>query len=90
MAVGGFILGLGYALVIGSPSIANLVYGDNSVGGSPPMSVNEAFSLSIWLLWAGFVLLPAGAAVLIYGAAAQKPAPETVSAETGSLSGDAH
>ena len=73
MAVGGSVMALGYALVIGSPSIANLVYGANSVGGGAPITTGDAFTISIWLLWAGLVLLPVGAAVLIYGAATKAP-----------------
>jgi len=73
MAVGGFVMTLGYALVIGTSSIANLVYGANSVGGGAPISTGDAFTISFWLLWAGLVLLPAGAAVLIYGAATKVP-----------------
>jgi len=87
MAVGGFVLGLGYALVIGSSNIASLVYGANSVGGGAPISTGDAFSISFWLLCAGLILLPVGAAVLIYGVAAQRSPPAAVSAELPSSAG---
>ena len=87
MAVGGFVMALGYALVIGSSSIANLVYGANSVGGGAPISTGDAFTISFWLLCAGLVLLPVGVAVLIYGVAAQRSPPAAVSAELPSSAG---
>ena len=77
MAVGGFVMALGYALIMGSPSIASLVYGANSVGGGAPISTGDGFTISIWLLGAGLVLLPVGVAVLVYGAATKAP-PEAV------------
>lgn len=82
MAVGGLVLGLGFALIMGSSSIANLVYGQKSLGFGTAMSVSDAFSISFWLLWAGFVLFPVGVAILAYGVGAQKSSPETVSTET--------
>lgn len=83
MAVGGIILGLGFALVYGSPSIASIVYGANSVGSSAAISVSDAFSVSFWLLWMGFVLFPVGLGILAYGIGAQESSPETVPTETG-------
>ena len=87
MAVGGFVLGLGYALLIGSANIANLIYGGNTVGGGAPLSTGDAFTISFWLLCAGLVLLPVGAAVLIYGIAAQRSPPAAVPAELPSAAG---
>jgi len=83
MAVGGFILGLGFGL-IWSPSIPNLVYGANSYGVNVGISLSEAISMSFWFLWAGIVLFPVGLAILVYGIGAQKSSPETASAETAS------
>ncbi len=82
MAVGGFILGLGFALIFGSPNFGNLVYGAASIGASMPISVNDAFSVSYWLLWTGIVLFPVGLAILVYGIGAQKSPPKVVSTET--------
>jgi hypothetical protein len=84
MAVGAFILGLGYAMVSGGPSIASLVYGANSVGSSSVVSVNDAFSISFWLVWMGVVLFPIGLAILAYGVGVQKSSTETIPRETAS------
>lgn len=83
MAIGGFILGLGFALIYGSPSIASIVYGADSVGSGAAISVSDAFSVSFWLVWAGFVLFPVGLGILAYGVGAQESPPETVSTGTG-------
>ncbi len=82
MAVGGFILGLGFALIWGSPSVASLEYGAAYNSFGTVISVSEAFSISFWLLWAGFVLFPIGLAISAYGIGAQKSSPETASTET--------
>lgn len=83
MAVGGFFLGLGFALIFGSPNIASLAYGAASVGSSNVTSARDAFSISYWLVWTGVVLFPVGLGILVYGVGAQKSPPETVSTETG-------
>jgi branched-subunit amino acid ABC-type transport system permease component len=84
MAVGAFILGLGYAMVFGGPNIANIVYGANSVGSSAVISVSDAFSTSFWFVWMGIVLFPVGLAILAYGVGAQRSSPETSSTEPAS------
>jgi hypothetical protein len=83
MAVGGSILGLGFALILGGPSVANVVYGTDSVGLSAAISISDAFSISFWFLWAGFVMSPVGLAVLAYGVGARESSPKTISPETG-------
>lgn len=85
MAVGGFILGLGFAMIFGSPSIASLTYGADSVGSREVISVSDAFTISFWLIWAGVVLFAVGLAILAYGVGAQKSSPETASTETGNI-----
>jgi hypothetical protein len=83
MAVGGLILGLGFALIWEGPSIPSLIYEANSLGLSEAISVSDAFSVSFWFLWTGIVLFSVGLAILAYGIGAQKSLPETVSTETG-------
>ena len=84
MGIGGLVLGLGFALIWGSPNIANLEYGASYNGFSTVISASDAFSISFWLLWAGFVLFPVGLAILAYGIGAQKSSPVPVSTETAS------
>ena len=82
MAVGGFLAALGYALVFGGPSLANLVYGANSFGGSEPISVADAFSASFWLVWTGIVLFPVGVATFAYAIGAKESSRRTEQLET--------
>ena len=83
MAVGGLILGLGFALMWVGPSIPSLVYEANEIGFSEAISVSTALSVSFWFLWTGIVLFPVGLAILVYGVGAPKSPPETVSPEIG-------
>lgn len=83
MAVGGLILGLGFALIWTGPSIPSLIYDANSLGFTEPISVSEAMSIGFWFIWTGIILFPVGLATLVYGIGAQKSPPETVSPEKG-------
>jgi hypothetical protein len=77
MAIGGFILGLGFALIFGSINIANLAYAV-SAGGS-----SDVISISYYFVWTGVVLFPIGLAILAYGVGARESSSQTISTETG-------
>jgi len=83
MAVGGFILGLGAALIFSSLNIAELASAANQAGLNNVLSPDDAISISYWFVWTGVVLFPVGLAILAYGVGAQKSSPEIASTETG-------
>lgn len=83
MAVGGLVLGLGFALIWTGPSIPSLIYEAASLGFSEPISVSQAMSIGFWFIWTGIILFPVGLAILVYGIGAQKSPPEIVSPKTG-------
>ncbi|MGD0145990.1 MAG: hypothetical protein ABSB53_03945 [Nitrososphaerales archaeon] len=86
MAIGAFILGLGFAMIWACPSIPNLVYEASTVGLGVGISVSDAIAISIWFLWTGILLLPSGLAILTYGIGAQKSPPKIGSTETSTQS----
>lgn len=81
MAVGGFILGLGIALVVGSPSIPQIVYNASVYNLKLGISISNSVSISFWLLWMGIALSPVGLMILAYGVGAEKSLPEAVPTE---------
>lgn len=83
MAIGGFILGLGFALIFGSLNIAELAIAVNSAGLNEVIPLEDVISTSYWFVWTGVVLFPAGLAILAYGVGAQESTPKTAPTGTG-------
>ena len=83
MAIGGAILGLGFALIFSSLNIAEIASAASQAGAGIILKPNDAISISFWLVITGIVLFPVGLGILAYGVGAQEPQPETTSTEAG-------